>query len=1133
MEFTHLHLHTQYSALDGAIKIKELMPRLKKLGMGSCAITDHGTMAGVVQFYKHALANNIKPILGMEAYVAQKSRHDRKRRKAHHLVLLASTNEGFDNLRYLSSEAYKTGFYYKPRIDKDLLKRYSKGIIGLSGCLGGSINSKIIYHGIDAAVDHAGYLADCFDSECFYLELQVNEYERQKKCNDGLMEIAERLGLPLVATADCHYLEKSDAAAHEILMCMNMRKTLSEYRAGSKHSKELFVKSPTQMKKQFEFCPSAIDNTQIIMNKCNVELDLGNVYMPKFNVPKNTTEEKYFRKLARDGLKKRIADLNYKIDEKKYFKQLEYELDVIIEKKYSDYFLVCWDFVKFAKQNKISVGPGRGSGAGCIIAWAMGITNLDPIYHQLVFERFLNPERASSPDFDIDFDPLRRDDVIKYVKDKYGDDHVAQIATYSTLSAKSAIKDVGKVLGFRYDELNKITNSLPNLINGKPITVKRVLEEKPELKDNKKFNKLLEIAEKLSGLFRQTGTHACGIVIGEKPINQHVPTCKVKLDNLVTQFDKNDDELCGLVKFDFLGLKTLTVITDASSMVRASVKDFDIEKIPINDDAVFKTICDGNTDGIFQLESDGMKKLLSRLKPDRFEDLSAVVALYRPGPLNAGMTESFVLRKNGKEEITYPHQKCEHILSNTYGVIVYQEQVMQIACELCGWTLGRADALRKAMGKKKPEVMAALREEFIDGAYNYSKMPKHEAEELFLQIEKFAGYAFNKAHTAAYAWIGYQTAYLKTYYPAEFMAALLTDEIENQDNVVKYIENCKDMRITILPPNINKSGAGFVVEGDCIRFGLAAIKGVGFDTAKLIAASRDCNAFKSVFDFCGRLDHYKVSAKLVRQLIYSGAFDVFGHSRSTINSLVDSAIIAGRTIHRTHGIGQMLLFDGADNNTCSSVPEWSQKKILAKEKDSIGFYLSGHPLDGCDMISENLTNMSVDNLTRAKNVTLLAVVESFDVRPYKSGNGVLGVVTLSNKRGSCKAIAFNDTVNKYRHLLQHIGDTPLLFHGEIKEEYNNDNAPLQMYIRTVSTVHEALNKIIKILYIDIKDLADIKKIKGLIEEYPGDKPVVLIIRKNISVKLSKDYRVSFCQDFFERFGHMIDYNRSLVPFQLT
>jgi DNA polymerase III subunit alpha len=1087
--FTHLHLHTQYSLLDGAIRLDDLMPVVKEKGMDTVAVTDHGNMYGAVHFYKAAQKHGLKPILGCEAYVAgPKGRHDRTDRMSSHLILLAKDNEGYKNLSYLISMGFMEGFYYQPRIDRELLKKHSKGLFALSACLGGVVNKQLMKNGMDAAIDTAKEFRDIFEPGHFFLELQDNGYQEQVRCNDALMEIGKTHGIPMVATADSHYLTPKDSAAHEILMCIQQNRSLTDFRKDMKHSDLLYVKSPEEMWKSFErYCPEAVENTQRIAKECNVKLDLGQVYLPNYGVPEGRTLESYLEEVAHRGLAERIREATYRdrIDEKLYRDRLNYELGVILKMGFAGYFLIVWDFIAHAKAKGIPVGPGRGSGAGSLVAFCLRITNLDPIPHDLLFERFLNPERVSMPDFDIDFCQDRRGEVINYVGEKYGRQQVGQIVTYSQLSAKSVIKDVGRVMELPFQEVNELTKLIPGLVNGKKVSIEQALELEPKLTEIQEskpiYKEVIAIARALEGLNRQTGIHAAGIVIGDKPLWDYVPVCRGKEGEIVTQFAKDEVEQAGLVKFDFLGLKTLTVVANAQKHIqkRGDVGPLgpnallDMEKLPLDDAKVYKLIASGDTDGVFQLESSGFKELLKRLKPDRFEDIVAAVALYRPGPLDAGMVDDYIARKHGKKQVTYPHSSCEEILAPTYGVIVYQEQVMRIAVALSGFTLGESDTLRKAMGKKKADVMAQMREKFVTGAESKNGMPAPKADELFTQIEKFAGYAFNKSHSAAYAVISYQTAFLKTYYPVEFMAALLSTEMGVQDNVVRYITSAREHGIAVLPPDVNRSERDFsVVEiprrpkkgksgqapalgtERAILFGLGAVRGLGDSAIEAIAGARVEKPFTSLYTFCERVDSKKLNRKVLEALVKSGGLDCFHKARWQLFLALDKAIEGGQAASKDRATGQKSLFGALSaaqpaatgaSEWYPSEGEWTEKQRLAFEKEAIGFYITGHPLDryvedlprlaSCTTLQ--LTDIGQKPQMRFSEVAIGGVVTALRERPLKSGNGRMAFVTLEDLTGSCEVLVFSKVFAECEQVLK--SDEPVLIRGNLMQEGGRDD----------------------------------------------------------------------------------------------
>ncbi|OGQ93535.1 MAG: DNA polymerase III subunit alpha, partial [Deltaproteobacteria bacterium RIFOXYA12_FULL_61_11] len=817
-EFVHLHLHTAYSLLDGAIKIPELMSRVKEFGMQAVAITDHGTMAGVIDFYQQARKHEIKAILGIEIYVARSDRQKREKEN-NHLVLLARNITGYRNLLYLSSMAHREGFYYKPRIDLELLRERREGLIGLSACLAGQIPQLILGGKYEQAAEAAKTLADIFEPGGFYLELQENGLPEQATVNNALMKLARELGLPLVATNDCHYLNRDDATAHEVLMCVQTGKKLSDEHRLHHTTDAFYVKSPEEMKSSFSYAAEAVRNSLRIAEACNVELDLGHNYLPRFEVPEGFSDlPAYLRHLAEQGLERRFAESRQPLDRVLYGERLTHELSVIVEMGFTGYFLIVWEFIDYAKRNDIPVGPGRGSGAGSLVAFALRITDIDPIKYNLLFERFLNPERISMPDFDVDFCQDKRELVIKHVTEKYGVENVAQIATFGVLKARAVLKDVGRVLDFSFKDMNDLSKLVPE---DPKMTLEKALKESPDFAkfyQDDHYRHLIDISMRLEGLNRHMGIHAAGVVIADKPIWEYVPIWVKDGKDLVSQFAKDEVEQAGLVKFDFLGLKTLTLLAGAVRRIRQrpGEEGFTVEALPLEDAATFALLSSGKTVGVFQVESQGFMELLRGLRPDTLEDIIAAVALYRPGPLGSGMDKDFIRRKHGEEPIVYPHPLLEGVLKETYGVIIYQEQVMQIVQILAGYTLGGADILRRAMGKKKADLMAQHRKVFVDGCL-VKNIEERNATEIFDLLEKFADYGFNKSHSAAYALITYQTAYLKCHYPLEFMAALLTTERNDTDKVTFYINEVKDMGGRVLPPDVNRSEEDFTVEQGAIR----------------------------------------------------------------------------------------------------------------------------------------------------------------------------------------------------------------------------------------------------------------------------------------------------------------------------
>jgi DNA polymerase-3 subunit alpha len=1132
--FTHLHLHSQYSLLDGAIRIKELIPTIKEMGMSSVAVTDHGNMYNVVNFYKKAKKHGVKPIIGCEAYVAgERGRQDRTVRDASHLILLAKNNEGYKNLKYLISMGFMEGFYYHPRIDKELLQKHSGGLYAMSACLGGVVNRRLLRDGEAAAAATAKEYRELFEPGHFFLELQDNGYEEQVRANEALIQIGKTYDIPLAASADAHYLRPQDSAAHEVLMCIQQNRSLAEFRERTQHSDLLYVKSPDEMWASFGgIAPEAVENTVRIAENCNVELDLDSTYLPNYGVPDGYTLATYLEKVSHDGLARRVREASYAIDEKAYRERLDYELSVINRMGFAGYFLIVWDFIRFAKQEAIPVGPGRGSGAGSLVAYSLRITDLDPISNDLIFERFLNPERVSWPDFDIDFCQDRRGEVIEYVAEKYGRRNVGQIVTYAEFSAKSGIKAVGRALELPFAEVNELTKVIPNLVDGKKVSIDKALEVEPKLRqiqDEKPiYKQVIEIARALEGLCPSTGMHAAGIVIGDQPLWEYVPVCRGKEGEIVTQFAKDEVEAAGLIKFDFLGLKTLTVVDKAVRHIRkrddhgplGANRDFDIEKLTLDDPRVYTLIATGDTDGVFQLESSGFKEMLKRLKPDRFEDIVAGVALYRPGPLDAGMVDDYIGRKHGKQRVEYPHPKCQAVLEPTYGVIVYQEQVMRIAVDLCGFTMGQADKLRKAMGKKKVDVMREMSNRFVSGAVEHGGWNAEGAKALFEQIEKFAGYAFNRSHSAAYAVISYQTAFLKTYYSVEFMAALMSTEMRNQDEVVKYIASARERGIEILPPSVNESERDFtVVLGEDgkrrILFGLGAIKGLGDAAIDAIREAREEGVFRSIYGFCERVDLKRVNRKVLETLVKSGAFDSFGQSRAQLLAVVDRALEAGQAAQKDRAVGQTSLFaafaqsittDGGPASTVHEsypeVEEWLEKEKLANEKASLGFYVSGHPLDGfiqdlprlCSTNTAQLAGGANRQGFRYSEVAIGGVVTALRERPLKNGSGRMAFVTLEDLHGHVEVLVFSKIFADCEQILK--GDEPVLIRG-IPQVEGDDGGEVKLRASSVESLSAARAQKAKRFELDIPvyalDNDRLVKLKELLTANRGDVPARLTV----------------------------------------
>ncbi len=1025
--FVHLHLHTQFSLLDGANQIEPLVQQIKSFGQPAVAMTDHGNMFGAIEFYRKAKDAGVKPIIGCEAYMALGSRHAKKdsglaHNDYYHLILLARNLTGYQNLIKLSSKAYLEGFYYKPRMDKELLKEHHEGLIALSGCLSGEIPYLIGQKDMDGAMAVAGEFQEIFGKEHFYLEVQANGLDHQRIANAGLVEIHKKLNIPMAGTNDCHYLKKEDSHPHELMLCLQTGKTLSDPNRMKFDTDQLYVKSTEEIAPAFAEFPGAVTNTCRIADNCDLELVLNRTHLPQYKVPDGYTRETYVEQLAIEGLKSRLKERPSTILPAAYELRLREELMVICSMGFAGYFLIVWDIIRFARSRGIPVGPGRGSAAGSLVAYALRITDLDPLVYSLLFERFLNPERVSLPDIDMDFCMDRRGEVINYVVDKYGKDHVAQIITFGTLGAKAAIRDVGRVLEIPYAEADKVAKLIPNQLN---MTLQQALELEPKLTElistDARIAELMRVAQSLEGLARHASTHAAGVVISEGPLTDHVPLYKGANDEIVTQYTMGDVEKIGLVKFDFLGLKTLTMIRRAEILINETHPDqppLSVEQLPFDDVKTFDLLSSGKTTGIFQLESSGMRDLLTGFKPDRFEDIIAIIALYRPGPMD--LIPDFIKRKQGKVPITYETPELEPILKDTYGVIVYQEQVMAIANKVAGFSLGQADILRRAMGKKKPEEMEKLRVKFLEGAKN-NKIAEKKADKLYELIQKFAGYGFNKSHAAAYAVVCYHTGYLKAHYPTEFMAALMTTDMGNQDKIVGYFTECRDLGIKVLGPDINESGKNFTVVDRAIRFGMAAIKNVGEGAVESVLAIRaETGPFKSFFDFCRRVDLHKVNKRMLEGLIKTGAFDSTSAKRAQLMAVMDQAVEDGAAAQRERDLGQTSIFgdehSGPDTSATLAAPplpaiaEWDQAQRLKYERELTGFYITAHPLTRYEATLKALstaTTVGLSDVSDGKEVKICGIIASVKSMITKKGDR-MAYLNVEDLHGTVEVIAFPD-----------------------------------------------------------------------------------------------------------------------------
>ncbi|MEJ2056464.1 MAG: DNA polymerase III subunit alpha [Desulfofustis sp.] len=1141
--FVHLHVHTQHSLLDGAIQLPKLLKKCTEYEMEAVAVTDHGAMYGALEFYSKAKKSGIKPIIGCEFYIAPGSRTEKisgEAGPAYHLILLAMNYQGYRNLMKLSSIAQFEGFYYKPRIDKEVLERHSNDLIALSACLHGEVPWLIVHNRFEEARQAAIQMQEMFGDR-YYFELQENGIDEQKLVNDGLIKLSQELDIKLVATNDCHYLDKDESHAHEVLLCIQTGKTTKDPKRFKFPSDDFYFKSPEEMKKIFRYCPEAIANTVEVARRCEIDIDLGQFHFPSFPLPEGETLETMFAKACRKGIQQRFAAMRKKSplsaeDEKIYRDRLTMEIDVINEMGFPGYFLIVADFINWAKDQGIPVGPGRGSGAGSLAAYAMGITDIDPIPYGLIFERFLNIERKSMPDFDIDFCQERRGEVLDYVRDKYGgSEHVAQIITYGSMKARGVIRDVGRALDIGFSEVDKIAKLIPEELG---MTIEKAIAHEPRLTEaaelDPRIAELLSVSRTLEGLARHTSTHAAGVVVSPRPITEYLPVCKGKDGETITQYDMKHTEMTGLIKFDFLGLKTLTVIKKALDHIKSDCgSELDISMIDMADQKTFKLLCSGNSLGIFQLESSGMRELLVDMAPEQFTDLIALVALYRPGPLESGMVKDFVNTKHGKQEAHYSLPQLKPILEETYGVIVYQEQVMKIANVLANYSLGDADILRRAMGKKIVEVMDQEKEKFMAGA-RQNNIDEKKAEDIFELMAKFAGYGFNKSHSAAYALIAYQTAYLKAHYPAQFMAALLSCDMNNTDKVVAYIRECKDQDIEVFPPDINASVQDFSVKNDIIRFGLAAVKNVGEAALNNIIREREQNGpFTSLVDFCNRVHSSNVNNRVIESLIKSGSFDSLGCKRSQLLAILPQAMEQAKAYQRDRLSGQMSIFNvaAADQNANLSeiilpmIEEWDERDKLLYEKETVGFYISGHPLD--EALDEIRTVSDADianlkNLNDGQPVRVGGLIRS--VKQHKSKKGEpMAFLTLEDILETVEVVVFPEAYAQCYRLLDTV--EPVIIRGTIQK---GDQA-LKIMAEEIDLLPDARIKYTSNVHarleagsISRKRLEELKEILFnfhgpcpflITLHFEGEGEVDVEIDRNFTVKPSKEMSVSVARLF--------------------
>jgi len=1057
-DFVHLHLHSEYSLLDGACRIEELLDRVGQLKMPAAAITEHGNMFSSIVFHDQARKRGINPILGCEVYVAPGDRRTKSGtpgETANHLVLLAETREGYHNLIKLVSAGYTEGFYYKPRIDKDLLAQHATGLIGLSSCLKGEVATGIRSEQPHKALQAAAAYRDILGQNNFFLEMQYQGIEEQKVVNVGLQPIARDLNLNLVATNDVHYLQNSDYKPHDILLCIGTGKTVADEDRLKYHGDQFYLKTAEEMAVVFKDFPEALANTVRIAERCNVDLSGTTNHLPNFDVPAGFTLDDYFEHIVREGFRQRLPRLQelqakgvlkHTIDE--YERRLTYEIDMIKQMKYPGYFCIVWDFIRYAREQGVPVGPGRGSAAGSFVAYCLRITDVDPMEYDLIFERFLNPERVSLPDIDIDFCERRRSEVIDYVTRKYGRENVAQIITFGTMKARAVVRDVARVMDIPYADADRVAKAVPPALD---MTLAKALEESPPLKDlqqkDPRVKELLEVAQRLEGMTRHASVHAAGVVIAPRPLTEFVPLYKSQKDEIVTQWAMKEVERVGLLKMDFLGLSTLTLISDALNEIkRTEGIDLDIDAIPLDDQKTYKLFGDGQTYGVFQFESSGMRELLRKAKPERLDDLIALNALYRPGPLKSGMVDDFISRKQGKTEVKYELPQLAPILGDTYGVIAYQEQVMRIAAVLAGFSMGQSDVLRKAMGKKDPKVMAKQREAFMEGARK-NNVNEKKATKIFDLMEYFAGYGFNKSHSTTYAWVAYQTGYLKANYPWHFMAALLTIEAANTDKLAMYLGECRELGIPILQPDVNRSELAFTVATDGVRFGLGAVKNVGEGAIlSMLSVRKELGRIDSLHTLCEHADLRLVNKRVLESLIKAGALDSLASEqhrsvrdrRACLFAAVDKAIEHGGRHQRDRDKGQSQLFGGCDDNgvpetvRLPDAPPWTEAQQLAFEKEALGLYMSGHPLE---RFSEELKAFGAKRLAElagSEADTWVGGIVS-GLRPLKTKKGDrMCVFMLDDIAGSLEVVVFPETFGKHGSLVE--ADAMLLVRGKFEKD---------------------------------------------------------------------------------------------------
>jgi len=1059
-QFVHLHLHTDHSLLDGAIKIEPLAKRAAELKMPAVAMTDHGNLYGALSFYHKMRAEKVKPIIGIEAYIARGSRHDRGAEKlapgdraTNHIVLLAKNLTGYHNLVKLSSFAYIEGFWRKPRIDRELLAKHSEGIIGLSACISGVPPHLLLQDKFDDAARAALEFQDILGKGNYYLEIQEHGLDAQRRIRKPLVDLSKKTGIPMVATNDSHYLMDTDVKAHDTLLCIGTGKTINDPNRLTYGSPKYYFRSAEEMWETFGEEPDLLLRTLEIAEKCDLEFPKTIDQVPIYPVPDGYTVDSYFEKVTRDGFEERQCEVWQSLELSgslrhpmtRYRDRLTHEIETIKRMGYSGYFLIVWDFIRYAKRKGIPVGPGRGSAAGSLVAYCLKITDVDPIQYDLLFERFLNPERVTMPDIDVDFCVRGRADVINYVSDLYGRQNVAQIITFGTMASRAVIKDVGRALEMPYSEVEKVAKMIPPPVRGRNVSINDAIKQNPDLKKaidtDEKIGELIEIARKLEGCARHTSVHAAGVVISPLPIHELIPVCKGQNDELTTQFVMSDLEKTGMLKMDFLALTTLTIVEDClKSIERETGERLDLPNIPLDDKPALKLFADGLLNAVFQFESSGMVEICRKLKPEGLEDLSALNALYRPGPLDGGMVDDYIERRHGRRKVQYIVPQMKEILENTYGILVYQEQIMQLAQALAGYSLGEADLMRRAMGKKKKEEMAKHEEKFISGAVARG-IQEDKAQRIFTLMAQFADYGFNRSHSFAYAYLAYQTAYLKSHHPTHFYAAVLSNEIANTAKLARYIGEMKTFEIEILTPDVNSSHEGFTPVGKAIRFGLAAIKGLGSSAVQMIIRAREeCGAFRSIYDFAERVDSRAVNKRVLESLIKSGAFDSIASNRAGLMTILDKAIEQGARTQRDRLSGQTGLFAAVsdtisaavEDSALPSVTPWSKRESLAFEKESLGFYASGHPLEDYAESIKGLTRFDNGNLDEAAHgdqIAIGGIILDLATKTTKKGDH-FALFRIEDQYGAVKVVCWPEQFNKYKKLLQ--SDEVVLVRGRLE-----------------------------------------------------------------------------------------------------